>query len=260
MSGRLLDSVLGEVDIPRDDAWVTNAALCRGDLDKDNDRAAECCAPRLLKELVASPEDAPLVLLGKTATRSVVGVKSILLARGFVWTLRSLDGPVKSSTTSVRSFAKKLSKTHGRHKLAAVEAKLRDAELRRDTLVLRHQLAGRVALPTVHPAMVLRSDVWSPILRLDLARAGKWLRRELRPDLLDDVVTEAKTLRGFAPGTYIASPDPAILASAISRLDSIVAVDIETSSPRDGKPLSPMTVDILCCGLSDGLRTVVIGP
>jgi uracil-DNA glycosylase len=69
--------------------------------DKEKDAAAICCAPRLYRELQEIPKDVPILTLGKPAARSVLNVRSILLARGFVWTSKGSRSPA-----------------HGRHTLA----------------------------------------------------------------------------------------------------------------------------------------------
>lgn len=165
-SGALLDTVLQEAGLRREDIWVTNATLCRPETDKEGDKAAECCAPRLLREVCAV--DAPVLTLGKSATKSVLGVGSIQLARGFVWTAPALEDSIKSAEAGLRRAARKAD-SGGVAKFTA----------RVEELKLRHSFAGRVVFPTVHPAFVLRSDAWRPILANDVGRTARWVKGEL---------------------------------------------------------------------------------
>jgi uracil-DNA glycosylase family 4 len=150
-SGKLLDTLLRSNGLRRDHAHITNAALCRGESDKENDKAAECCAPRLLRELgsVTGAARATL-LLGKTATRSVLGVSSILAARGFVWTAPEVKVTKQKATPQ--------------------------GELRAATLAGRQSLAGRTFFPSIHPAFVLRADTWHPIIKIDFERFSRYLK------------------------------------------------------------------------------------
>lgn len=91
MTGSFLRGLAREVDIDMREAALTNASLCRSQIDKENEEAAVCCAPRLLRELAAFDPSIPIVTLGKASTLSVLGVRSIMHARGFVWTAREID-------------------------------------------------------------------------------------------------------------------------------------------------------------------------
>lgn len=262
VSGRLLNETLEDIGVKRDDCYVTNAAMCRGETDKDNDRAAECCAPRLLSELAELPADVPVVALGKAAARTILGVKSILMGRGFVWTTRQIDNSIKAAEGAVRKAERAAAKRKKGAEKTVVDAKLRVETLRR-----RHALAGRIVCPTVHPAFVLRSDAWTPIMKLDMDRASRiltkdgkvWIRRGTRLDVLDDQIKRVKTLEKFKKRVrvYFVSDNPDEIREACSVLGPEVSCDIETTSD---KPLSPLTVRQLCAAISDGLRAVVIGP
>ena len=246
-SGALLDETLSLVGVSRRNVYVQNAALCRGDTDKEADRAAECCAPRLARELSGLPPEVPIVPLGKQAAKSVLGVKSILLVRGFVWTCRDLTQGVKTAQAAVRK--------HEKHSGPLVTS----ACLKLETLTARHELAGRTVFPTIHPAFVLRSDAWTPILRLDLDRAARWARGELTEHMLADNLRKVEEVELLVPGTYLASDDAATVVAGLARFrpHAPIACDIETEATQ---PLSPLTVKVLCVGFSDGERAVVIGP
>lgn len=146
-------------------AHITNAALCRGESDDDNERAAECCAPRLLREVAALPKNTPVVALGKSALRSLLGVRNILTARGFIWTVAEIE----------ESRVK-----------AAFKSK-QDGILKGDTLRARIRLVGRVVLPSIAPSFVLRADTWKPISELDFRRVGRVVRGEVRAPYEDQV-------------------------------------------------------------------------
>ena len=150
-SGALLDQVCGEAGIRRADLFLTNATLCRAEDERDLAAAAACCAPRLLQEL--ADQDAPILALGKAAAKSVLGVSSIQLARGFVWEMPDVKRKLKAT-------------------------RKKDV-VKRAELEMRQRLAGRVVFPTVHPAFVLRSDAWRPIFALDIRRVGRWMKGEL---------------------------------------------------------------------------------
>ena len=223
-SGQLLDVTLRKNAFSRDDAHITNAALCRGDGgDKEAERAAECCAPRLLHELNGLPSDVPLLTMGKSATRSVLNTKSIMVARGFVWTAKEIDPKHLRALESTARNTKD-PKRKG------------NALLRSLSAIGRSHMAGRIVLPTIHPAFVLKSDTWAPIFRIDVARAVRVaMRRE--KERIDEVAHEVggvELLKGVW-GPW-------------------VAADIET----DG--IKPLECKMLCIGLSDGKRTVVLWP
>lgn len=233
-TGVFLKGLLREVGIDQREAHMTNAALCRGETDKENDRAAVCCAPRLLKELAQLPQSAPLVLFGKTAALSVLGTKSIMHARGFVWTTREID---ISSAKKALEKAKKDQRQEARLKLQIMKG--------------RAGIAGRIAFPTVHPAFVLRSDTWLPILKGDLDRIARWRRGELRPEMLADYNPDFR-VESSASGAE----------RALARLDDVVAVDIETapSSPGGKDGADPLRNKMLCVGIGDTKRAVVLWP
>lgn len=189
-SGQFVEARLREIGVARGECHLTNAALCRGDTDDENERAAECCAPRLLREVQALPADVPIVTLGKLATKSVLGLKSILKVRGFIW---------KAKTISP-----------GLARAARKTGKPKDI-LRAESLEGRALLSGRTVLPTIHPAFVLRAHTWKPISQIDFRRVGRVLERGA--GIIED---ETNALVG----------KPSIL----SRLDTRkpISVDIET--------------------------------
>ena len=232
MSGVFLDGLLRKHGIDRREATVSNAALCRGERDKDNERAGVCCAPRLLRELKELPKDAVIVALGKAAALSVLGTKSIMHARGFVWTAREID-PAHVAAQH-RAVLKAKSK-------GAAKTFLQELELKAAIVEGRAALAGRKVFPTIHPAFVLRSDTWAPILESDLDRVGRWLSGALKPRHLLDYKPKFELVRTSEE-----------IRAAFDHLGSVIAVDIET----DG--VDPMQAKILCVGVSDGKHTVVV--
>lgn len=71
-SGKLLDRMLEDARERglRYESHITNAALCRGDDDNDNDAAAVCCAPRLYRELGEFDRRVPILALGKALRKA----------------------------------------------------------------------------------------------------------------------------------------------------------------------------------------------
>ena len=235
-TGSFLRGLCREVGIDFTEAALQNAALCRSNLDKENELAATYCAPRLLKELAALDPSIPIVTLGKTSTLSVLGVRSVMRARGFVWTAREID-PAPALN-------------------AAKKAELRGApkqqELRLKAQITegRSKLAGRAVLPTVHPAFVLRSDTWLPILKGDLDRVARWVRGDLTRDKL------------LENGPYVVVSKGTDIRREFKKLAPVISVDIETGPSQPGGPdgADPNRNRILCVGVSDGEHTVVIWP
>jgi uracil-DNA glycosylase family 4 len=221
-SGQLVNRLLAsEAKVPRQATYLTNAALCRGESDRDNEAAAKFCAPRLLRELSSLPRNVPIAPLGKAAVNSVLGLSKILLTRGFIWTLPEV---------AYEDSQAKISKTP-----PGLKRKL--VELRYDTLRFRHKLAGRVALPSIHPAFVLRSESWHPVIRADFRRIGRAVRGEIKK--LD------------SEGGHLVTQDVRKLYS----LGPIVSLDVETTKAK-----SPLLAELLCVGLGDGKREIVIWP
>ena len=108
-------------------------------------------------------------------------------------------------------------------------------ELKAATLRGRGLIAGRRVIPALHPAFILRADTWHPVFKLDIARA---VRLANNPGMaLEDA------------GTHLVGG-----LEVLEGLGDVVSCDIETTG------INPLTCDILCVGLSDGLRTVVIWP
>jgi DNA polymerase I-like protein with 3'-5' exonuclease and polymerase domains/uracil-DNA glycosylase len=226
MSGQFLNRTLenaGGADL-RNDAWVTNATLCRPQGDNDEKAAAVCCAPRLYRELAVLPVSAPILALGKSAAASILNVKSILLARGFIWTAKTID------ESAIQALKNKAAKTKN-----PVD-KLKHAILRG-----RANLAGRKVFPTIHPAFVLRLDSWHPVLKVDVERFVRFYRGEIDASALDDV----------GPYRVLRTPERVERELAKLRRD-VRSVDIET----DG--INPLTARILCVGVGDGYDGVVI--
>lgn len=238
-TGQFLRGLCREVDIDILSAHLTNAALCRSNIDRENDEAAVCCSPRLLRELAEFDKTIPIVTLGKSSTLSVLGVRSIMHARGFVWTAREYE---RAHVDQVWRFAKK-AKERNAPKAKALWLKAQIYEG-------RAKLAGRTVLPTVHPAFVLRSDTWLPILKFDLDRIARWLRGEL---------TREKLLEN---GPYVVVSRREDVRRELRKLKPVISADVETgaSTPGGKDGADPLTNKLLCVGVSDGEHTVVIWP
>jgi uracil-DNA glycosylase family 4 len=235
-TGAFLRGLCREVGIDFREAALQNAALCRSNIDRENDEAAVCCAPRLLKELAAFDPKIPIVTLGKASTLSVLGVRSIMHSRGFVWTAREID------PAPAWKDAKK-AKLRG-------APKWRQLWLKAQIVEGRSKLSGRTVLPTVHPAFVLRSDTWLPILKIDLDRIGRWVRGELTHEMLVD------------NGPYVVVTKRDDVRRELAKLGLDIDVDVETGPSKPGGPdgANPLRNRLLCVGISDGDHTVVIWP
>jgi uracil-DNA glycosylase family 4 len=244
-SGKLLDATLEEAGLSREDCFVTNSHCCQPQSDEDAALAAECCAPRLHRELAAFDPKIPIVALGKAAAVSILGVKSILLARGFVWTARPLENSIKSSEAAIRKA----------DKVGAEKAQKQLLKRKLEIVTGRHALAGQTILPTIHPAFVLRSDTWNAIMAIDFDRISRWVKGTLKQkDLLDNVraVKHPEDLK--KQGDYYAGDRKSELEKAFKKLGPVVSCDIETTYDP------PTFAEILCTGVSDGKFGVVIGP
>lgn len=248
-TGQKLDAELADVGLRREDAYITNSTLCEPSTDQEADRAAICCAPRLLRELAALPKDIPIVPMGKSATRAVLGVNSILLARGFVWTARDIADSVTAAEAGVRK-AEKVGK----------KDKILEAKLRAETLGLRQKLAGRAVLPTLHPTFAfIHSEVWATIFHIDMDRAARWVRGELTSEMLADRIELVSSVSALKKrkNVFLITTDVDEIAKVSKILGQEVGVDIETERL---KPLSPLLAKTLTVQVSDGVRSLVIGP
>lgn len=259
VTGGMLNDDMREVGIDRRQAHVTNAALCLGDTDKENDRAAECCAPRLLKELSELPADVPVLTLGKSATRSTLGVKAIFLARGFVWTARDITDSLKAAQANFRKAEKKLTEANEGNRVTRA-ASVVETKLRVQTLTERAKLAGRTVLPMLHPTFAfIHNEAWAPIFRIDLERASRWVSGKLTGEMLQDRIVPVKSIAGLKrkKDSFLVTSSPDDINEAAKLLGKEIACDIETERAT---PLSPLLVKILTVQLSDGDRSIVIAP
>lgn len=246
-TGQILSEEMTAVGLDREEAHVTNATLCVGETDQENERAAECCAPRLLKELAALPPEVPILALGKAATRSVLGVKSILLARGFVWTARDLSASVTAGEAALRKAQKD-------------NKKVDEVTLRLDTLRERQQLAGRIVFPMLHPTFAfIHNETWAPLFQIDLDRAARWIRGELTADMLADKAERVTSLAALKrrKRTFLVTDNVDEINNVAMIVGKEVGVDIETERL---KPLSPLLAKIYTVQISDGDRSLVISP
>jgi uracil-DNA glycosylase family 4 len=223
LSGKVVDSLLTKNGLKRSETHLTNAALCRGEKDKDNEKAAQHCAPRLLKELSQLDPKIPIGLLGSTSVRSVLGRKagdgkgiSVLNTRGFVWTAPEIDEAIVVKAKKAMLAA-------------SFDAPNKEIlTLKYKSLEGRARLAGRIVLPTFHPAFVLRDQSQHPVIRIDFKRIAKVVRGELSPSMLEDV-GEMRVVRS---------------TKELYALPPVVSLDIETTLTG-----SALTAELLCVGL-----------
>jgi uracil-DNA glycosylase family 4 len=246
-SGRLLNKSLELAGIDRATAWVTNGTLCRPEGDRDADAAAACCAPRLTSELALLPKELPILALGKMAAKAVLGVSSILLARGFVWQVKIVPAVAIANAWKLHEKLKLKESSKGlpwTRSLRVAEGKRTETAVLLRALVLqgRDKLFGRVVIPTIHPAFVMRMETWGPVMHADIRRMGRLVRGEIEVSKLED------------KGRYRVVSRGVDVKKALASLGKTVAFDIET----DGA--DPLVAKILCVGVSDGKRIFVIHP
>jgi len=224
-SGKMLDRCLEEADFDRADAWVTNAALCRNDSDQEMKRAVACCAPRLANELASIDKTIPILALGAEATRSVLGKAGVMKSRGFIWHAPEIKPSQVSNAT------RKVEKLRLKEPTEKVKKQLESAEDSLAIISSRQVYSGRVVIPTVHCAFILRgADSWLPVLRIDIDRAVRWSRA---PFQLED------------EGTFVQTDNPELAKKLLGKMGPLVNVDIET----DGN--DPMSVGMTCIGVAD---------
>jgi uracil-DNA glycosylase family 4 len=92
-SGQLLDSVLSQVGLPRDEVYVTNVAKCRPPDNRTPKRGEikVCVEEYLTKEFeVVRPEF--VLLLGNAPLQGVIGKSGITKHNGTVWRVEVADG------------------------------------------------------------------------------------------------------------------------------------------------------------------------
>lgn len=96
-------------------------------------------------------------------------------------------------------------------------------------------------MPTIHPLFVMRAPKWGPVLEIDVARVGRVMR--------DGFVAPEEQ-----PGRELLIPQTiAELRDMLARLRGPEAsFDVETVG------LGPTYTALVCYGLSDGVRTVVV--
>lgn len=261
-SGALLDDSFRKAKLPlwRRDTFITNASLCaRPDAsDSERDEAAACCAPRLMKELAALPAEAPIVALGKPAARALLGINGIMKVRGFVWKVREItDAQLRTAHRAAEKAEISLKALKGRGPKERAERQEVKKEvdllkLKAELLEGRAKLAGRTVLPSVHPAFVLRSPLWRPVLDTDLDRAIRWLSGNVK--LLDSEVK------------YRVLKNASDLKKYLPKLGKIITHDIETTPlyGPNGEIIAdskdPFEAVVKCLGVSDGKQTFVIFP
>jgi len=251
-SGKLLNRYLAKEKLDRRDAAVLNSTLCRPTSDRDAAGAAIACAPRLFNELKLLPSTAPIFAMGGVAAKSILGVGSILRSRGFVWRVAEME-PKEFARLLVKFYEAdvlKLIKTAMKEKKRKPKKKI-DVERKRKRKsvitptgymkVLRQVIAGRMVLPMLHPAFVLRSEIWASLLQIDMNRAAR-------------ILADGKDFKLEDKAPFLVVGTASELRKAARKLDSPVTVDIET----DGA--DPLLCKIICVGIGDTRKRIVAYP
>ncbi len=208
-SGKMLERGLRTLGISRDQVHWTNAILCNvGQDPKKQKAAAKACSGRLRKEL--SDSKAPIIVpVGAWALGSVMNLSkkpAILKWRGSISQITL--GPFTPGASSDPASS-----------------------------------GGSILVaPTVHPAFVMRSPGFAPIIQLDFRRIGRILeagfqapeeseeRRILIPRDVESLEAATRAMRGSSPLSF----------------------DVETVG------LGPHATPLVCYGISDGKTTLVI--
>jgi uracil-DNA glycosylase len=218
------------IDVKETHNFLTTGVVahnCRAETDVDKKRAAHCCTPRLLAEIAQLPSTVPIVTMGAFSTKAILGMGNITLIRGFIWRVPTIDE--KEQEKAKRDPLKHPVKTTRRI----------ETQLKTDIFLGRAALAGRVVLPTLHPAHILRQEVWGPVLKIDFKRVGRVVRGEVDIDKLAD------------KGKYTVTTD----VMKLTRLGRTISLDVETDTVA-----SPLLATLLCVGMSDGITTIVLWP
>lgn len=229
-SGRLLDAALREAGGSRQNCHVTNSVLCFNEGDEGLlDAALPCCAPRLAREIAALPVSAPILTLGKPAFKALTGKSGLISKkapkRGFLWETPE----VKAAT--VKAAEKKLEKLLENQRTPTAITRARNSLAFAST---RFAVAGRIVLPTVHPAFILRgADMWLPVLRIDIGRAVALSDGRLHVHQLEDT------------GAFVRTTKPSEAKRLLKGFSNEIVVDIESDAP------DPLRATITCIGVCD---------
>ncbi len=212
-SGHMVSSMLAKAGMSRSLCHITNAAACRGETDAEKERAAACCSARLSNELIALDPAIPILTLGAPAAKVMLGKGSILKTRGFVWKLPAIDD------AKLRAAERSLDKRRamGVKKYAAAIDRAEQSLWRSQA---RAPLAGRVCIPSIHPAFILRGgEAQMPMLKVDVSRAVRWAL--------------AGSLKLYDEGPFAVARTVAEFAKKLKKLrTSHLLIDVETLGPE----------------------------
>ena len=254
-SGMLLNAVLGESRFHRNEAVITNAAVCRLEDERaEKEAAIACCSPRLARELSGIDAKVPILTLGSSASKPLLPKPGIQRIRGFLWEVPEVDEhSLKEAAKSVVKRREKLKKAKSKGDTKEL-AKTQDAYVkaihRELHLRCRSQFPGRVVFPSTQRAFIVRgAAAQRPLLSIDIERAIRWARS------IHD------TGAGFPledSGSYEVVKTPKELRKALRGMRKEVEIDIESNAA------DALYSKITCIGLSDDFdgkgRTIVIEP
>lgn len=125
-AGKLLDTLLGEAGLSRDDCYITNAVKCRPPDNATPSRAeVKACASFLADEIQATSGPRVILALGNTALQALTGKSGITKHRGKVY-------PLGSERVVLATF----------HPAAALRSAHYLPQIRADIMAVTRRLAG----------------------------------------------------------------------------------------------------------------------
>lgn len=174
-----LESELRRIGVTPGECAVIPVTLCRAGREKDQKKAAECCAPRVLYELAQvrlAAGEVPVLTLGKPALRTVTAFASLIYARGFIWQAPAVD------IKEMRSLQRKLTKPSRAKNAKSAEA----VRLHLDTLEWASAIVGMTVFPAMGPQFTSRADSQKALDAVDVQRLGRYMRGAIDMRVLDD--------------------------------------------------------------------------
>lgn len=246
-SGRMLMRGLRTIGLRREDVHWTNAVLCDAGHDPaDLAAAAKACRARLRAELaeVAAPVVMPVGAYALQGALQLTKKPQILKWRGSVSTINFGSGKTGTGAASLPRSIGPAGETVDAPAEPVTPPAGPCAGGSRSSGSSPLQAAGggvTLVAPTIHPAFVMRSPAWGPVLEIDVARVGRLLARG------------SWSPPEYEPGRrLVIARDLDTLEAQLELLGPAVSFDVETVG------LGPTSTSLVCFGLSDGRLTIVV--